>query len=140
MTIPNGTYFIEKTEVQVLTFQNNEEKSFVILIESDQTWIVEETSDGNYTIQNKGDGYFLAPVDKEIYENNHLVSKRDPFEWRIQPSSVPGRFHIVVPGGPVDGREFAVDLALELNIPPRIALRSLRYEDPSQAWFFRKVD
>ncbi|WP_328623542.1 hypothetical protein [Streptomyces sp. NBC_00354] len=42
--------------------------------------------------------------------------------------------HGVVPGGPVDGEEPALDLGLLRTFPPRIALRSLDVDDQGQAW------
>ncbi|KAF8997050.1 hypothetical protein BDQ17DRAFT_1329553 [Cyathus striatus] len=143
MAVQNGIYRIGRNDNASLTPQIDEENSFVVLIEPIliNQWILTKSSDGNYTIKNTGGGgYFLAPVDAVVQVNTHLVSKREPFEWRIQPAGLPNHYHIVVPGGPIDGCELAADLALERIYPPRTALRPLDVEDSAQAWLLRKLE
>ncbi|MFJ9949696.1 hypothetical protein [Kitasatospora sp. NPDC091207] len=43
---------------------------------------------------------------------------------------------MVVPGGPIDGVELALDLSLLRIFPPRLALRPLAVNDQRQAWKF----
>lgn len=69
--------------------------------------------------------------------NMPVGSFPEPREWALYPSSQPFTFHIVVPGGPIDGNELALDNSLLRIFPPRVSLRPLEVSVVQQAWRFQ---
>ncbi|WP_101380210.1 hypothetical protein [Kitasatospora sp. GP30] len=90
---------------------------------------------GTVFLRNVGEGTYLG------YEGaphiNKLVAGR-PYSvrWELRDDAEPDTYHLVAPGGPVDGVELALDLGLLLVYPPRTTLRPLRLDDERQAWRF----
>ncbi|WP_406326519.1 hypothetical protein [Streptomyces sp. NBC_00203] len=64
----------------------------------------------------------------------------EPRQWALYQSAEPRTFHVVVPGGPVNGVELSLDLSLLRIYPPRIALRPLDVNDLRQAWTFQFME
>lgn len=69
--------------------------------------------------------------------NKPVVGCSDEREWLLYPSTEPSKFFVVVPGGPIEGNELALDLSLLRIFPPRTALRPLQIADVAQAWYFK---
>lgn len=136
--IPNGTYGIAKRQEQCLTLPDAKAPAVVLPPTGqpgEQEWQVEGLSNGNVTIKNlRHDTYLSFDGMPEI--NNMLRGSSQATEWRLQQSAAPFTFHIVVPGGPVDGIELAVDLSLLRIFPPMTALRPLDPTSQDQAWRF----
>lgn len=100
-----------------------------------QEWQVEALSNGNITVKNLQYGTYVS-YDGVPEVNKMLRGSSQATEWRLQQSVEPRTFHLVVPGGPVDGVELAVDLSLLRIFPPMTALRPLEPGDVRQAWRF----
>ncbi|MEU9110510.1 hypothetical protein AB0D04_01615 [Streptomyces sp. NPDC048483] len=101
----------------------------------DQEWEVQSASNGNCTIRNLRSGTYVG-YNGDPQPNMQVAGYGEPREWVLQQSAEPFSFHIVVPGGPVDGQELALDLSLLRIFPPRIAVRPLEVNDQRQAWYF----
>jgi hypothetical protein len=125
---------------QLLTLLDgsSEPKTPVVLLPptgnpGEQEWQVEVLKNGNCTIRNlRGKTYLGFDGDPE--PNKPICGFPDAREWALYQSAEPFTFHIVVPGGPIDGEELAVDLSLLRIFPPRIALRPLEVSNMRQAW------
>ncbi|KJY24378.1 hypothetical protein VR46_42485 [Streptomyces sp. NRRL S-444] len=138
---------------QLLTLLDgaSEPKTPVVLLPptgnpGEQEWQLEKLSNGNCTIRNgictirnlRSETYVSYDGDPET--NKPVVGYPEPREWALYQSDQPHTFHVVVPGGPVDGVELALDLSLLRIFPPRIALRPLDVSDRSQAWTFEFME
>ncbi|WP_405014869.1 hypothetical protein [Kitasatospora sp. NBC_01539] len=136
--IPNGTYGIVKYGEQHLTLQDA--KAPAVLLPptgqpGEQEWQVESLSNSNVTIRNLRHETYLS-YDGVPEINKMLRGSSQATEWQLRQSAQPQTFHIVVPGGPVDGVELTVDLSLLRIFPPMTALRPLEPQDVRQAWQF----
>ncbi|MEY2233879.1 MULTISPECIES: RICIN domain-containing protein [Streptomyces] len=144
--VPNGTYTITRPPEQLLTLLDGapEPKTPVVLLPptgnpGEQEWQLEKLSNGNYTIRNlRSETYVSYDGDPEM--NKPVVGYPEPREWALYQSDQPHTFHVVVPGGPVDGEELALDLSLLRIFPPRIALRPLDVSNRRQAWTFQFME
>lgn len=131
---------------QMLTLEEGaaEPKTPVVLLPptgnpGEQEWQLEDLSNGTCTIRNlRSETYLSYDGDPEV--NKPVVGFPEPREWTLYQSAEPHTFHVVVPGGPVDGVELALDLSLLRIFPPRIALRPLDVNDQRQAWTFRFME
>ncbi|MFD5916675.1 hypothetical protein ACFVYP_01620 [Kitasatospora sp. NPDC058201] len=137
--VPDGVYAIGKPEEQLLTLQ--EAKEFVVVLPStggpgEQEWEVAAQSNGNVVVKNLRHGSFLG-LEGRPEVNQQVVGAAEPFEWVLYQAAEPYSFHVVLPGGPVDGEELALDLSVLRIFPPRTALRPLDVEDQAQTWSFR---
>ncbi|WP_153808480.1 hypothetical protein [Nocardia sp. SYP-A9097] len=93
-------------------------------------------TNGNITLRNLRNQQYLGyETDPQL--NMHVGSFPEAREWSIYPSAQPFTFHIVVPGGPIDGIELALDNSLLRIFPPRLALRPLEVSVVQQAWRFQ---
>ncbi|MFB7615616.1 hypothetical protein [Kitasatospora sp. NPDC056181] len=136
--IPNGPYGIAKRGEQCLTLQ--EEKAPVVVLPptgqpGEQEWNVVRLSNGNVTIKNLRHGTYLS-FDGVPEINKMLRGSSQATEWQLRQSAERLMFHIVVPGGPVDGVELVADLSLLRIFPPMTALRPLESDNLDQAWMF----
>ncbi|MFE9636792.1 hypothetical protein [Streptomyces sp. NPDC006463] len=144
--VPNGIYTITRPNEQLLTLLEgaSEPKTPVVLLPptgkpGEQEWQLERLSNGNFTIRNlRSETYVSYDGDPET--NKPVVGYPEPREWALYQSAEPHTFHVVVPGGPIDGVELALDLSLLRIFPPRIALRPLDVSDRSQAWTFEFME
>jgi len=102
----------------------------------EQTWNVENFSNGNVFIRNEKTGLFLS-FEGKPEDGKKIVLSKEIREWRLQNSAEHGKFHVVVPGGPVGHHELAFDVSLERIFPPQTALRALDVKDQDQAWDFK---
>ncbi|MFC5661463.1 hypothetical protein ACFP3U_00550 [Kitasatospora misakiensis] len=135
----DGVYAIAKPNEQLLTLE--EAKDFVVLLPptgepGGQEWEVTGSDNGYVVIKNLRHGSYVGP-DGPVEENQLVRGVEEPFEWALYPSAEPFTFHVVVPGGPVDGEELALDLSVLDIFPPRTALRPLNVRDQAQAWSFQ---
>ncbi|MCT9004917.1 hypothetical protein [Streptomyces rhizosphaerihabitans] len=144
--VPNGTCVITRPGEQMLTMEGgaSEPKTPVVLLPptgspGEQEWQLENLSNGNCTMRNIESGTYLS-FDADPEANKPIAGFPDPREWVLYPGAMPNTFHIVVPGGPVDGYELALDLSLLRIFPPRLALRPLNVGEARQAWMFRSVE
>ncbi|MCW2870118.1 RICIN domain-containing protein [Actinacidiphila oryziradicis] len=144
--VPNGTYAIARPGEQLLTMEGGsaEPKTPAVLLPptgtpGEQEWSLEGLSNGNYTIRNLESGTYLG-FDGDPEVNKPVGGYAERREWALYQSSAPHTFHLVVPGGPIDGEELAADLSMLRIFPPRIALRPLDVGDKRQAWTFELVD
>ncbi len=144
--VPNGTYTITRPPEQLLTLLDgaSEPKTPVVLLPptgnpGEQEWQLERLDNGNYTIRNlRSETHVSYDGDPEM--NKPVVGYPEPREWALYQSAQPHAFHVVVPGGPVDGEEWAMDLSLLRIFPPRIALRPLDVANQDQAWTFQFME
>lgn len=135
---PNGVFSITKQREQFLTLNGAKEPAVVLPPTGrpgDQEWHVESLSNGNVTIKNLRHETYLS-YDGVAEVNKMLRGSSQATEWRLQQSAEPFMFHVVVPGGPIDGYELAADLSLLRIFPPMTALRPLEVDNPGQAWRF----
>ncbi|GGO93122.1 RICIN domain-containing protein [Wenjunlia tyrosinilytica] len=144
--VPNGLYTIARPGEQLLTLEGGsaEPKTPALLLPptgspGEQEWSLEGLTNGNCTIRNLKSGTYLG-FDGDPEVNKPVGGFTEPCEWALYQSSQPRTFHLVVPGGPVDGEELAVDLSLLRIFPPRIALRPLDVANARQAWMFQFVE
>ncbi|MFG2987396.1 hypothetical protein ACGFYQ_40295 [Streptomyces sp. NPDC048258] len=145
-SVPNGTYTIARPGEQLLTMDggSSEPKTPVVLLPptgtpGEQEWQLEVLSNGNCTIRNlRSETYLSFDGDPEM--NKPVVGFPEPREWALYQSTQPHTFHVVVPGGPIDGQELGLDLSLLNIFPPRIALRPLDVDDQDQAWTFQFME
>ncbi|MFD7983225.1 hypothetical protein ACFV4M_07585 [Kitasatospora indigofera] len=136
--IPNGPYGIAKRGEQLLTLNDSKAPAVVLPPTGqpgEQEWHVEGLSNGNVTIKNLRHETYLS-FDGVPEINKMLRGSSQATEWQLRQSAEPQTFHVVVPGGPVDGVELAVDLSLLRIFPPMTALRPLEPERLDQAWRF----
>ncbi|GHH75963.1 hypothetical protein GCM10018781_46100 [Kitasatospora indigofera] len=136
--IPNGPYGIAKRGEQLLTLNDSKAPAVVLPPTGqpgEQEWHVESLSNGNVTIKNLRHETYLS-FDGVPEINKMLRGSSQATEWQLRQSAAPQTFHVVVPGGPVDGVELAVDLSLLRIFPPMTALRPLEPERLDQAWRF----
>ncbi|MFJ2780994.1 MULTISPECIES: hypothetical protein [unclassified Kitasatospora] len=136
--VPNGVYAIARPGEQLLTLQGP--KDNVILLPptgepGEQEWQVDGLDNGNVHIRNLRQQSYLG-YEGPPRVNTQVQGVPEPKEWALYQSSEPSTFFVVVPGGPVEGVELAVDLSLLKIIPHRIALRPLEVGDQGQAWRF----
>lgn len=136
--IPNGVYAITKQYEQLITLM--EPKDLAVLLPptgepGQQEWEVEGRSDGTILIKNLQHGTYLT-YDNDPNINEMIMGSTEPRPWAIYPAGQPFTFHIVVPGGPIDGYELALDMSMLRIFPPRLALRPLDVNDQRQAWRF----
>lgn len=136
--VPPGVYAISKPRDQLLTLEAPEGPVIVLPPIGEpgvQEWSLRSLSNGNVTLQNLREGTY-AGYEGAPQVNKPVVGRPTPTEWVLRQSAEPFAFHVVVPGGPIDGIELALDLSLLLIYPPRTALRPYRPEDQRQAWRF----
>jgi len=136
--IPNGVYALTKFHEQLITLM--EPKDLAVLLPptgspGEQEWEVEGRSDGTILIKNRRHGTYLT-YDNDPDANEMIMGSIEPRPWAIYQAAQPFAFHIVVPGGPIDGHELALDISLLRIFPPRLALRPLDVNDQRQAWSF----
>ncbi|MET8133114.1 hypothetical protein ABZ153_17470 [Streptomyces sp. NPDC006290] len=144
--VPNGIFAITRAGEQLLTMMggSSEPKTPVVLLPptgnpGEQEWQLENLDNGNCTMRNLGSQTYLSfDADPEI--NKPIGGFPEPCEWALYQSAQPHTFHVVVPGGPVDGQELALDLSLLRIFPPRLALRPLDVNDARQAWRFQFME
>ncbi len=141
--VPNGVYAISRPNEQLLTLLGGarEPGAQVVVLPptgnpGEQEWQVEGLSNGNVTIRNLRSGTYLG-YDGAPEKMKLLGGFEEPREWALRQSSEPFTFHIVVPGGPVEGTELAADLSLLLVFPPLTALMPLEGGNVGQAWRFQ---
>ncbi|MGW4898449.1 hypothetical protein ACWEQL_40370 [Kitasatospora sp. NPDC004240] len=137
--VHDGVYAIAKSDEQLLTLQAG--KEFVVLLPptgepGEQEWQVSGVANGNVVIKNLRHGSYIG-LDGPVEENQQVRGTAEPFEWVLRQSAERFTFHVVVPGGPVDGRELALDLSVLDIFPQRTALRPLEVNDQGQAWLFQ---
>ncbi|MGW7611760.1 hypothetical protein ACWGKW_31790 [Streptomyces sp. NPDC054766] len=144
--VPNGTYAITRPGEQMLTMEggSSEPKTPVVLLPptgspGEQEWQLETLSNGNCTMRNLRSGTYLS-FDSDPEVNKPVAGFPGAREWVLYQSERPYTFHIVVPGGPVDGQELALDLSLLRIFPPRLALRPLDVGNARQAWMFQPME
>ncbi|MFE4515431.1 hypothetical protein ACFRMQ_14710 [Kitasatospora sp. NPDC056783] len=140
--VPNGVYAITKPNEQLLTLLGGASRpgSQVVLLPptgqpGEQEWEVAGLGNGNVTIKNLRSQTYLS-FDGEPEVNKLLGGFAEPRQWVLRQSSEHFTFHIVVPGGPIDGSELVVDLSLLRIYPPLTALRPIQPQDVEQAWHF----
>ncbi|MGW0885561.1 hypothetical protein [Streptomyces sp. NPDC002671] len=136
--VPNGVYAIARPHEQLITLM--EPKDLALVLQptgnpGEQEWQVEGRSDGTVLIKNLRHGTFLT-YDDEPNVNEMLMGSTEPRPWALYQAAEPFNFHIVVPGGPIDGCELALDISLLRIFPPRLALRPLEVSDQRKAWRF----
>ncbi|MFI6444629.1 hypothetical protein [Kitasatospora sp. NPDC050543] len=140
--VPNGVYSISRPNEQLLTLEGGSEQPGTPAIvlpptgqPGEQEWQVEHLPNGNVTIRNLRSETFLG-FEGDPKPNSQVAGFPEPREWVLYQSAEPFTFHVVVPGGPVDGDELAMDLSLLRIFPPRVALRPLDVNELRQAWRF----
>ncbi|WP_405851200.1 hypothetical protein OG361_00225 [Streptomyces sp. NBC_00090] len=136
--IPTGPYGIAKHGEQYLTLQDEKAPAVVLPPTGEpgeQEWHVESLSNGNVTIKNLRHETYLS-FDGVPEINKMLRGSSQATEWQLRQSAEPHTFHVVVPGGPVDGVELAADLSLLRIFPPMTALRPLDPNNLGQTWRF----
>ncbi|MFJ3789609.1 hypothetical protein [Kitasatospora sp. NPDC090091] len=136
--VPNGVYAIAKPGSQLVTLM--EPKDLAVVLPptgqpGDQEWQVESRPDDTVTIKNLRHGTYLT-YDSDPNINEMIMGSAEPRPWVLYQAAEPFTFHIVVPGGPIDGHELALDLSLLRIFPPRLALRPLEVTDQRLAWKF----
>ncbi|BAW08658.1 conserved hypothetical protein [Nocardia seriolae] len=102
----------------------------------EQEFTLEELANGNVSLRNVKNMGFLG-TEGDLGVNMPVLATGKQCEWALYQASQPFTFHIVVPGGPVDGVELALDNSLLRIYPPRLALRPLDVNNPYQAWRFQ---
>ncbi|MGW1781759.1 hypothetical protein ACWCQQ_21805 [Streptomyces sp. NPDC002143] len=136
--IPNGPYGISRRNEQLLTLLDDKAPAVVLPPTGqpgEQEWHIEALSNDNVTIMNLRHETYLS-FDGVPEINKMLRGSSQATEWQLRQSAEPHTFHIVVPGGPIDGVELTVDLSLLRIFPPMTALRPLEPENLQQAWRF----
>ncbi|CAL9671132.1 RICIN domain-containing protein [Streptomyces sp. enrichment culture] len=104
--------------------------------EKTQQWEVAVLDNGNITLRNAASGTYLGH-DGDPNDQEAVFGHPEPTEWQVLAvDDEEGGFHLVVPGGPIDGDELAVDLHPLRIFPPLAGLTPLREGEGSQAWFF----
>ncbi|RDB23042.1 hypothetical protein Hypma_009834 [Hypsizygus marmoreus] len=143
--IPNGKYAITHHNGQGprLTLQDHAEDAIVTIVSptedpAQQEWEVELKSDSDITIKSVKYGTYLSYSDTP-YANEIVTGQKEPREWQLRPTSEALIFDIIVPGGPVDGNELALDLSLLKIFPPRAALRPWKSSGLDQGWYFKAI-
>ncbi|MRH89637.1 hypothetical protein GFY24_19680 [Nocardia sp. SYP-A9097] len=139
--IPVGVYAISRPNEQLITVLDNELPTMAMALPptgqpGEQEWVVEEQPNGNVTLRNLRNMGYLG-VDDDPQVNLPVLGLGKQWEWALYQSAMPFAFHIVVPGGPIDGTELALDFSLLRIYPPRLALRPLDVNNPWQAWRFQ---
>ncbi|MFE2105564.1 hypothetical protein ACFXAF_06775 [Kitasatospora sp. NPDC059463] len=137
--VHNGVYAIAKPDEQLLTLQAA--KEFVVVLPptgepGEQEWEVSGCDNGNVLIKNLRHGAYLG-LDGPPEVNQQVRGTVEAFEWALYQAAEPFSFHVVLPGGPVDGQELALDLSVLDIFPQRTALRPLEVQDQRQAWLFQ---
>ncbi|MBP0452598.1 MULTISPECIES: hypothetical protein [unclassified Kitasatospora] len=139
--VPNGIFGIRKPNEQLLTLPGAKEP-LVLIPPADgeveaQSWEVEELENGNVLLRNQRHRTF-AGYEGYPQENTEVVGSSEPREWQLRPAGHPDvfKFYVVVPGGPVDGTELALDISVLDIFPTRIALRPLDVRNQEQSWDF----
>jgi len=140
---PNGVYAISKQGEQLLTLEGGSAQpgTPVFLLPptgqpGEQEWIVEVKPGSICTIRNLRSNTYVS-YDGRPEENKPIEGYPEAREWVLQPTPEPFSFLVVVPGGPIDGRELVLDLSLLRIFPPRTALRPKEGDDMRQAWKFQ---
>ncbi|MFI6847872.1 hypothetical protein OG535_04735 [Kitasatospora sp. NBC_00085] len=136
--VPNGVYAISKPQEQLVTLM--EPKDLAMLLPptgnpGEQEWEVQGLDDGNVTIKNLRHGTYLT-YDSDPNVNEMIMGSTEPRPWALYQAAEPFSFHVVVPGGPIEGTELALDMSLLRIFPPRLALRPLEVGNQRQAWRF----
>lgn len=136
--VPSGVYAITKPRDQLLTLDDPTGPVIVLPPAGQpgiQEWEVRSLPNGNVTLRNLRQGTY-ASYEGDPYPNRLVTGRPTPTEWVLRQSAEPFAFHVVVPGGPVDGVELVLDLSLLLIYPPRAALRPYEPSNQRQAWRF----
>ncbi|MEV0534501.1 hypothetical protein [Kitasatospora sp. NPDC050463] len=136
--VPNGVYAISKPYEQLITLL--EPKDLAVVLPptgqpGEQEWQLEGLDDGTVQLRNLRHQTFLT-YDDQPGLNEMIMGSTEPRAWALYQAAEPYTFHVVVPGGPIDGVELALDLSLLRIFPPRLALRPLDVNDQRQAWSF----
>ncbi|WP_441247707.1 hypothetical protein [Kitasatospora sp. McL0602] len=137
-SVPNGVYAITKRNEQMITLIDPKDLATLLPPTGEsgqQEWQVEGRADGNVTIKNLAHGTYLT-YDSDPNVNEMIMGSTEPRPWALYQAAEPFAFHVVVPGGPIEGDELALDLSLLRIFPPRLALRPLEVNDQRQVWRF----
>ncbi|MEU6236756.1 hypothetical protein [Kitasatospora sp. NPDC047058] len=136
--LPNGVYAVTKPNGQLLTLSGVKDPVVVLPPggePGEQEWELEALDNGNVRLRNLRHPAY-AGYDGPPQENTEVIGSGEPREWALYQAAGRNTFHVVVPGGPVDGRELALDFSVLDIFPPRTALRPLDVDDRQQAWTF----
>jgi len=132
--LPSGIYTIAKDNAQLSLEDHNEGALVYIVPSGDSDWKLETQSNSNVTIRDPETSKFLGFAESPHVNGQIIIEANNPIEWQLRQSPRPGFFFIVIPGGPVDGQELALDNSLIRVFPPRAALRPLDQSAIHQAW------
>ncbi|MER6362329.1 hypothetical protein [Kitasatospora sp. NPDC001527] len=137
--VNNGVYAIAKPDEQLLTLQAA--KEFVVVLTptgepGEQEWEVTGRDNGNVVIRNLRHDAYIG-LDGPPKVDRQVRGTTEAFEWALYQAADRFSFHVVLPGGPVGGRELALDLSVLDIFPQRTALRPLEVQDQRQAWLFQ---
>ncbi|MEU2366736.1 hypothetical protein ABZ616_39330 [Streptomyces noursei] len=122
--------------------ENRKDAMVIVMSEGDEKgrrWVLEPTDHGTCTLRNQKTGTYLT------FEGEPHVNKPgctgDAREWELRAFSGPlmGNFHLVVPGGQVEGEELVFDASALRIFPPQTALRPIRPSDMAQTWMLKRV-
>lgn len=132
-----GVYAISRPSEQLLTLQRTESAAPIVVLPptgepGTQEWEVQRLDNGNVTIRNLASQTYLG-YDAGPQRIDHLP---EPKEWSLIPAADPFTYYIVVPNGPIDGTELALDLSMLRIFPPTVALQPLETSSQGQAWKF----
>ena len=133
--IPNGPYGIAERGEQNLTL-HDEKAPAIVLPVSPVSRSGTSRASPTATSPSRTCGTKRTSASTAFLESTRCYrGSSQATEWQLRQSAEPRMFHVVVPGGPVDGLELAADLSL-LRIFPMTALRPLDPENLVQAWRF----
>ncbi|KAF8481655.1 hypothetical protein DFH94DRAFT_732202 [Russula ochroleuca] len=141
-TLGDGLYTIRKAP-ELATLQSVKPGTDVVLRPAsddprefpDQRWVVKKTPNGTHTIVNRENSLSFEGK-PERHTRVRGYPNHPPREWVLYKAAEPNTYFVVVPGGPVDGKELAFDRSPLLIIPPFTELTYLNVEDQEQAWEF----
>ncbi|WP_424705412.1 hypothetical protein [Kitasatospora acidiphila] len=136
-------YTIAKPREQLLTLERWDGPAVLLRAAGEpgqQQWELLSVSDGTAPkgtvfLRNVGEGTYLG-YEGAPHINKLVAGRPHPVGWELRGGGDSDAYHVVAPGGPIDGAELALDLGLLLVYPPRTTLRPLRLDDERQAWRF----
>ncbi|KAF8481653.1 hypothetical protein DFH94DRAFT_691297 [Russula ochroleuca] len=141
--LPDGVYTIVQVPNDLATLRSDDPGADVVLLPPSveeapsQRWEVKRTPKGTYTIINRGNSLSFEG-EPERGKAVRGYPSRPPREWSLYKAAEPNAYHVVVPGGPVDGEELAFDVSPVLIFPRLTWLNFLDVGDQRQAWVFRR--
>ncbi|KAF8481651.1 hypothetical protein DFH94DRAFT_403567 [Russula ochroleuca] len=142
-TLADGLYTISKNQTTLATLQSVQPGTDIVLLPSsaheapDQRWEIKRTSKGTYTITNQE---ISLSYEGEPERRKRIRGYPDDREWSLYKAADPFSYHVVVPGGPIDGQELAFDVSPLRIFPPLTDLNYLNVEDQKQAWVFTREE